>query len=207
MPYGVNTTPPAEGAYNGSAGLRLRTFCKRVSITHGSAVAVAGYLPSNVASIVWASMAPVSTGGIAVTGGLTTDATNAANSIALTFNPTTNTTALTAAPSTSSSSAATNILLISTGTGTTVVKGPPLTFSTSATNIGLQKNTNSVPALLLLQPANTNSQRIQASGTSVFVFGTDTSTSTVTYSCDVWVSYWEYPFDTPSLTSGGVSAL
>lgn len=204
MPLNINTTPPADGEYNGSLGnYRIRSFRRRVTITHGQAFANAGYLPSNVAQICWATLAP-GTGGVAVTGGLTTDATNAANSIALTLHPTTNTAPLTAPASTSSSSAATNVLLISTGTTTTVVKGPPITFSTSATNIGQQINTNSSPALLLIQPANTNSQRIQANGTNAMVFGTSTATSTTSYTADLWIYYWEVPSDTPSYTGGNV---
>jgi hypothetical protein len=206
MPLGsaVNTTPPAAGEFNGGGLLRQRTFRRRVPIVHGSAYAEVGYLPSNVMSIVCATMAPVSTGGIAVAGGLTTDATNAANTLALTLYPTTATAPLTAPASTSSSSAATNVLLIGTGTTTTVVKGPPVIYSTSATNQGSHKNTNSCGALLTLQPANTNSQRLQANGTSAFVFGTDSATSTVTYSVDVYVTYWEYPSDAPSFTGGNL---
>lgn len=204
MPLGsqVNTTPPAQGEYNGSLGIeRQRTFRARVSITHGSTYATVGYLPSNVTRIVHATMAPVSTSGIAVAGGITTDATNAADTFALTYYPTTATAPLTAPASTASSSAATNILLIGTGTTTTVVKGPPVP---RATNIVPGQNTNSTQGLLLLQPAATNSARLQANGTNTnsMVFGTSTATSTTSYSCDVVVTFWEYPNDMPSFTGG-----
>lgn len=202
MPSTLNTSPTATAEYTGAQGLyELKTFRVQGTVVHGSAYLNLGYLPSFVQSVAWATMAP-GTAGIAVSGGLTTDATNAANCFALTIYPTTNTQALTAPASTASSSAATNLLLISTGTTSGATAwGPPVRRSTNAEP---GQNTNTVPALLLLQPANTNSARLQASGTSAFVFGTDSATSTVTYSVNTWVYYWALPSTNPSFAGLGV---
>jgi hypothetical protein len=65
-------------------------------------------------------------------------------------------------------------------------------FGTTATNQVINTNT-SAAAIITLQPAFTNSNRLYASGTSGFVFGTSTATSTDTAgSVDVTLYIEEY---------------
>ena len=113
------------------------------------------------------------------------DGTSTANCYALMVHPTTGTQPLTQPQTATVSSPAggTNgyMALITPGLTTDATnqsRGIPLNFGTSATN--MVQNTNTVAALITLQPAFTNSNRVYASGTSGFVFGTSTATSTNT---------------------------
>ncbi len=150
---------------------------------------------------------------IDVQGGTTTDATNAANAIALCMYPAaaTATVALTT-PATGSASAHTNILNLcpsvascanaSNAVGTVGhIRGSPL-GSRLATNVQME-NPQNLDALLLLRPANTNSNRVVAASAATntdsnMTFGTSTATSTNTAGVVQVTVYYEEFLDPKS---------
>jgi hypothetical protein len=180
----------SKGWYDGR---RATTVRQRCNLVHGSTYfSLNTQLPPR-ARLIWAE---VLTGGTVVATG--NDATNTANCYSLMVHPTTATAALTQ-PQTatvSNPAGATNgyMALITPGLttdATNMARGVPLILGTSATN--QIANTNTVAALITLQPAYTNSNRVYASGTSGFVFGTSTATSTNTAGqVDVTLYYEEY---------------
>jgi hypothetical protein len=181
----------SQGWYNGR---RATTVRQRCNLVHGSAFfALNAQLPAR-ARLVWAEVLTQSD--VAVTGN---DGTSTANCYALMIHPTTNTQPLTQ-PQTatvSNPSGATNgyMALITPGlttAATNQARGLPILFGTSATNNPI--NTNTVAALITLQPAFTNSNRVYASGTSGFVFGTSTAANTAATGnqVDVTLYYEDY---------------
>jgi hypothetical protein len=180
----------SNGWYNGRKATTVRQRC---NLVHGSAFfTLNAQLPAR-ARLVWAEV--LTQGTVVATGN---DATSTANCYALMIHPTTNTQPLTQ-PQTatvSNPSGGTNgyLALITPGlttAATNQARGIPLVFATSATNNPI--NTNTVAALITLQPAFTNSNRVYASGTSGFVFGTSTATSASTAGqVDVTLYYEEY---------------
>lgn len=179
---------PNKGWFNGRVANQFR---QRANLVHGSAYfSLSLALPAR-ARVLWAET--LTQGTVQVTGN---DATSTANCYALMVHPTTNTTQLTQ-PQTatvSNPSGATNgfMALMTPGLTTAATdqtRGIPLVFGTSATNQLI--NTNTVPALITLQPAFTNSNRVYANGTNGFVFGTSTATSTNTAGSVDVVLYYE----------------
>jgi hypothetical protein len=195
MSVSFSTTPATTAErsnawFGGSKRFALR---QRVNPTHGSAFAALTInLPART-RVIWSRI--YNQGATAVTGN---DATSTANSLALVLHPTTATAPLTQ-PQTvtvSSPSGGTNgaIGLLSTDTAAAGVAAGPPRFETTAPLV----NTGTTPALITLQPAFTNSNRLYANGTSGFVFGTSTAANTsYTGSVDV-VLYCETFDDTPS---------
>lgn len=179
----------SQGWYNGR---RATTVRQRCNLVHGSAYfALNAQLPAR-ARLVWAEVLTVpaaSNGGtngtVVATGNDGISTSDLANCYALMVHPTTNTQPLTQ-PQTatvSSPSGGTNgyMALITPGLttdATNQARGIPLNFGTSATNF--IQNTNTVAALITLQPAFTNSNRVYANGTTGMVFGTSTATSAST---------------------------
>lgn len=161
---------------------------------------------------VWSAI--VNQTAIDVQGGTTTDATNAANAIALCMYPAaaTATIALTT-PATGSASSHTNILnlcpsvasclVASQPTGTVGhIRGSPL-GTRLLTNVQME-NPQNLEALLLLRPANTNSNRVVAASAATntdsnMTFGTSTTTSTVSSGL-VQVSVYYEQCDDPQTT-------
>lgn len=176
----------SNGWYNGRKSTTIRQRC---NLVHGSAFfALNAQLPPR-ARLVWAEVLTVpaasnngTNGTVVATGN---DGTSTANCYALMVHPTTGTQPLTSPQTATVSNPAggTNgyMALITPGLTTDATnqsRGIPLNFGTSATN--MVQNTNTVAAIITLQPAFTNSNRVYASGTSGFVFGTSTATSTNT---------------------------
>lgn len=168
-------------------GRRCAVIRGQAVLTHGSQFfACPINLPKN-SKPVWSAV--VNQTAIDMAQGTTTDATNAANAVALCFYPAaaTATTPLTT-PATGSSSAHTNIIGFVTSTtsntaatGTIgIFRGPPK-GQILATNVEMA-NVIAQEALLLLRPANTNSQRVVAASAATntdsnMVFGTSTATN------------------------------
>lgn len=202
-PYAAPTTnwKKTDGWYKGRKCSALRGLA---TLVHGSQFfVIPEYLPARCKPI-WASI--VNQTAIDVVGGITTDATNAANAIALCMYPAaiTATTPLTT-PATGTASAHTNILLLNPSVASCVtpsnavgtvghIRGSPL-GPRLATNVQME-NPQNLGALLLLRPANTNSNRVAAASAATntdsnMVFGTATGTSTNTSGIVQVVVYYE----------------
>lgn len=185
----------SNGWYNGRKSTTVR---QRIIPTHGQTIANLSYQLPPRARIVWAEVL-TQTGLLLSTTG---DGTNTANSVALMMYPTTGTVALTSPPTTGtqSSPAGTNGYMVIQTPGTATdsngqARGVPLIFGTVATNQCV--NTNTVSALLAIQPSLVSSNRVSftTTGTANFRFGTDTSTTTNTNTCgaiDVTLYVEEY---------------
>lgn len=171
---------------------KFRTFRQRVNVTGAAAyVTLAQNLPGR-ANIVWAEI--LTNTAVQVTGN---DATSTANCYALVMYPTTATAAVTAPPSTATQSNPTGtngqMVLISGGLTTALTdgaRGSPLAFGTTKSNRA--ENIYTSPALLVLQPAFTNSNRVYPNGTSGFVFGTATNQSATAGVVDILLEYEEH---------------
>lgn len=188
----------SQGWYNGRKATTVRQRCNLVNNT--SYFALNAQLPAR-ARLVWAEVLTVpaasnnGTNGTVVVSG--NDGTSTANCYALMVHPTTNTQPLTQ-PQTatvSSPSGGTNgyMALITPGVttdATNQTRGIPLNFGTSATN--LVQNTNTVAALITLQPAFTNSSRVYANGSSGFIFGSTNANTNTQGLVDVTLYYEEY---------------
>jgi hypothetical protein len=174
MPIANNSPTTNLKTKGGFIGRRVRTIEKRVKLTHGAAFVPLGDHLQARGEVIWAEL--LGSVNAVVTGN---DGTNTANAVALVMYPTTATAPLTQpATATVSNPAATSgahmLQLIATG-ATNFAHAKPR-FSTSAP----AQNVNTVPAMLVVQPAFTNSSRLYANGTSGYVFGSSTATSTNT---------------------------
>jgi hypothetical protein len=190
-----NTTPTTTCEVSGAfpEGRKPRWLRQRVDLTHAAAYEALGVNLPPRSRVLWAYI--VNQASVSVTGN---DGTSTANSLALVFHPTTATAPLTQPQTATVSSPAGGtsgyMLLLSTSTSSNgAVRGAPR-FETSAPAV----NTNTVGALITLQPAFTNSNRLYANGTSGFIFGTSTATSASTAGQVDVVIYYETFEDTPS---------
>lgn len=177
-----------QKSYGWFKGRRCLMIRGSAVLTHGSQFfACPINLPKNSAPV-WAMVRNQTA--IDVIGGTTTDATNQANGVALCFYPAaaTATTPLTT-PATGSQSAHTNMIAFVTSTtsntaetGTVgIYRGKPH-GQVLATNVRME-NAIAQEALLLLRPANTNSNRVVAASSATntdsnMVFGTATGANT-----------------------------
>lgn len=177
-----------QGWYNGRKATTVRQRC---NLVWGSAFFALNYQLPPRARLVWAEtlVVPASNNGgtngtVVCTGN---DGTNTAGVFALVVHPAaaTSTAPLTQPQTATVSSPAGGtsgyLALITPGLttdATNQVRGIPVVLGTSATNI--VQNTNTVAALITLQPAVASSNRLYASGTSGYVFGTNTSTNAST---------------------------
>lgn len=190
----TNPTTAFQTTAGWYAGRKAVSFRQKCNLVHASSSFTLGYLPKG-ARLLWS--VAIAQAAISVTG---SDATNTANSYGLFLSPTTATAQLTQ-PQTvtvSSPSGGTNGYMASMVTDTSssgAFRGPPR-FETTAPAV----NTNTVGALMTLQPMYTNSNRVYANGTNGFIFGTSTVTSTVTYPVYV-TGYYEVYDDAPSFTA------
>lgn len=190
---GISISAPTTNWQKSSGwyrGRRASTLRGQAVLTHGSQFFA---MPINLpprARPVWVAVANQTA--IDVAGGVTTDATNAANAIAACFYPAaaTATVALTT-PATGTSSNQTNILamLPSTASQTATysqvgtighIRCSPL-GQRLATNVQME-NPQNLEALLVLRPANTNSNRLALASAATntdsnMVFGTATGTN------------------------------
>jgi hypothetical protein len=183
---GLRTIPTAtltqgyvnQGWYNGRKATTVRQRC---NLVHGSAFFTLNYALPPRSRLVWAEVLTQTT--VAATGN---DGTSTANCYALVVSPATaNATAALTQPQTATMSNAPGgtsgyLALITPGLttdATNQTRSIPLVFGTTATNQVINTNT-SAAALITLQPAFTNSNRLYASGTSGFVFGTSTASTT-----------------------------
>lgn len=173
------------GWYNGRNCAVIR---QRIKPTQGSPFMPLNATLAGRGRILWAEVVTQTAVSVAATG----DGTNTANSYAIAMFPTTGTAPLTAPPTTGTQSnpAGTNGYLVLQTPGLTTAatnqaRGVPLIFGTVATSQCV--NTNTVPALLGVLPAFTNSNRISyvGTGTANFRFGTDTTTTITTDTCGV----------------------
>jgi hypothetical protein len=192
-------------------GRRMATIRGQAVLTHGSQFyTIPIGLPPRCKPV-WSAV--FNQTAIDMAQGTTTDATNAANAVALCFYPAaaTATVALTT-PATGSASAHTNILCLvpSTASQTATVNqvgtvghlrcsplGPRL-----ATNVQAE-NPQNLDCLLLLRPANTNSQRVVAASAATntdsnMVFGTSTATNSSWTNNVVNVVLYYEEFDDPT---------
>lgn len=176
-----------EGWYKGR---KCGTIRGQAVLTHGSQFfTIPKALPPRCRPV-WSAV--VNQTAIDMVGGTTTDATNAANAIALCMYPAaaTGTVALTT-PATGSASAHTNILALVPSTASTIVASQPVGTvghircsplgPRLATNVQME-NPQNLDALVILRPANTNSQRVVAASAATntdsnMVFGTATGTA------------------------------
>lgn len=168
-----------QGWYNGRKATTVR---QRVVPTTGALSAVLNYQLPPRARIIWAEML-VNTA-VVVTGSGAGNSTNTADSFALIMSPVTGTvSAALTAPITNtvaftSLSGGANGFMVLRGDGLTTAvssqqRGTPVLYGTNATNQHV--NTATVGACISLMPIST-----AGVGSTTCVFGTSTSTSTVT---------------------------
>lgn len=189
-------------------GRRCATIRGQAVLTHGSQFFACPINLPKSCRPVWAAV--VNQTAIDMVGGTTTDATNACNGVALCFYPAaaTATTPLTT-PATGSASAHTNMIAFVTSTtsntaatGTIgIFRGLPIGQS-FATNVQMH-NAIAQEALLLLRPANTNSNRVVAASAATntdsnMVFGTATGTAAGWTNNVVNVVLYYEEFDDPT---------
>lgn len=187
----------SNGWYNGR---KSTTFRQRCPLVNNTAFFSLNYQLPPRARIVWAEVVTVGTTtneNIVVSGN---DATNTANSYALMMHPAaaTATTPLTQ-PQTatvSNPNGGTNgyqILLAPglTTAPTNMARGIPLLFGTNVTNIPANTHT-SVGALITLQPSFTNSNRVYASASSGYIFGSTVASTNTAGTVDVTLYVEEY---------------
>lgn len=189
-------------------GRRTATIRGQAVLTHGSQFFACPVNLPKFSRPVWAAV--VNQTAIDMVGGTTTDATNACNGVALCFYPAaaTATVPLTT-PATGSASAHTNMICFVTSTtsntaatGTVGIARGNAIGESFATGVRMHNNIGQ-EALLLLRPANTNSNRVVAASAATntdsnMVFGTATGTAATWTNNVVNVVLYYEEFDDPT---------